>query len=101
MPRRCAIEPSLARIVSRGALRTVPSLLIYASVFTALHHVAAQFAAGNLFSLWFPAAGLRFAFIRVRGTNTAELEPAADARGEDPWSDLWFYANPIFVSMKR
>ncbi|HDZ09998.1 phosphoesterase [Pseudohongiella sp.] len=34
-------------------------------------------------------------YIRVRGTNTAQLEPELDPRGEDPWSDLWFYANPI------
>ena len=34
-------------------------------------------------------------YIRVRGTNTTQLEPALDPRGEDPWSDLWFYANPI------
>lgn len=34
-------------------------------------------------------------YIRVRGTNTTQLEPELDPRGEDPWSDLWFYANPI------
>lgn len=36
-------------------------------------------------------------YIRVRGTNGAELEPLADTPGEDPWSDLWFYSNPIFL----
>ena len=39
-------------------------------------------------------------YLRVRGTSTAELEPLADPKGEDPWSDLWFYANPIFVTVK-
>jgi hypothetical protein len=39
-------------------------------------------------------------YIRVRGTNGAELEPAADTAGEDPWSDLWFYANPVFIEVK-
>lgn len=34
-------------------------------------------------------------YIRVRGTNTEELEPALDPRGEDPWTDLWFYSNPV------
>jgi hypothetical protein len=34
-------------------------------------------------------------YIRVRGTNTEELEPALDPRGEDPWKDLWFYSNPV------
>ena len=39
-------------------------------------------------------------YLRVRGTSGAELEPTADTAGEDPWSDLWFYANPVFVSVK-
>lgn len=37
------------------------------------------------------------AYVRVRGTSGAELEPLPDAPGEDPWSDLWFYANPVFL----
>jgi hypothetical protein len=37
------------------------------------------------------------AYIRVRGTNTDQLEPKADAPGENPWSDLWFYSNAIFI----
>ncbi|HSG09735.1 MAG TPA: hypothetical protein VLA36_15340 [Longimicrobiales bacterium] len=36
-------------------------------------------------------------YVRVRGTNGAEMEPLPDPRGEDPWSDLWFYSNPIFI----
>ncbi len=39
-------------------------------------------------------------YIRVRGTNTDELEPQPDPKGEDPWSDLWFYSNPIFISVR-
>lgn len=39
-------------------------------------------------------------YIRVRGTNTNELEPKIDPRGENPWTDLWFYSNPIFLNMK-
>ncbi len=39
-------------------------------------------------------------YMRVRGTNTQELEPAADPAGEDPWADLWFYANPTFVEIE-
>lgn len=34
-------------------------------------------------------------YIRIRGTNGNELEPAMDPRGEDPWADLWFYSNPV------
>lgn len=39
-------------------------------------------------------------YVRVRGTNGAELEPSADTAGEDPWSDLWFYANPVFIAVE-
>ncbi|MGD8340477.1 MAG: phosphoesterase, partial [Gammaproteobacteria bacterium] len=36
-------------------------------------------------------------YVRVRGTSTAELEPEPDVIDEDPWQDLWFYSNPVFV----
>jgi len=39
-------------------------------------------------------------YIRVRGTNTSELEPKVDHKGESPWDDLWFYSNPIFLEIK-
>ena len=39
-------------------------------------------------------------YIRVRGTNGAEVEPQPDPLGEDPWSDLWFYANPVFITVR-
>ena len=39
------------------------------------------------------------AYMRLRGTNTDQSEPAPDGAGEDPWSDLWFYSNPVFVSL--
>jgi hypothetical protein len=39
-------------------------------------------------------------YIRVRGTNGAELEPTPDTAGEDPWTDLWFYANPVFIAVR-
>ena len=38
-------------------------------------------------------------YLRVRGTNGTELEPEPDPRGEDPWADLWFYTNPIFIQV--
>lgn len=37
-------------------------------------------------------------YVRLRGTSTDELEPEADPIGENPWPDLWFYSNPVFVS---
>jgi hypothetical protein len=39
-------------------------------------------------------------YLRVRGTNTLELEPARDPQGENPWQDLWFYSNPVFISVE-
>lgn len=38
-------------------------------------------------------------FIRVRGTSTAEDAPLPDVAGEDPWQDLWFYSNPVFIEV--
>ncbi len=40
-------------------------------------------------------------YLRVRGTNTTELEPAVDPPDEDPWPDLWFYSNPVFVEIRQ
>jgi len=42
----------------------------------------------------------RASYLHVRGTNTRELEPSPDPLGEDPWSDLWFYTNPIFLEVR-
>lgn len=39
-------------------------------------------------------------YLRIRGTNGSELEPEPDPRGEDPWEDLWFYTNPIFIEVE-
>ncbi|MDZ4371151.1 MAG: phosphoesterase [Phenylobacterium sp.] len=40
-------------------------------------------------------------YLRIRGTNRAdELEPELDPPGEDPWADLWFYANPVFIAVE-
>ena len=39
-------------------------------------------------------------YLRLRGSNTPQGEPDADAKDENPWDDLWFYSNPIFVSVK-
>ena len=39
-------------------------------------------------------------YLRLRGTNNKnELEPEPDAKGENPWSDLWFYSNPVFIKL--
>ncbi len=36
-------------------------------------------------------------FVRVRGSSTGEAVPLPDVAGEDPWQDLWFYSNPVFI----
>jgi hypothetical protein len=45
-----------------------------------------------------PADGM---FVRARGSNTPDATPPADIPDEDPWQDLWFYANPVFVEVAR
>ncbi|MDQ1655549.1 MAG: hypothetical protein QOD41_632 [Cryptosporangiaceae bacterium] len=53
-------------------------------------------------------------YLRLRGTDGKRSQPgllgaaidphgpAADVRGNaDPWQDLWFYSNPIFVDVSR
>jgi len=39
-------------------------------------------------------------YLRVRATGGTELEPTADPAGEDPWSDLWAYGNPVFIRLR-
>lgn len=36
-------------------------------------------------------------YVRVRGTNLDAVGPRLDPLGIDPFSDLWFYSNPIMV----
>ena len=43
-------------------------------------------------------------YLRLRGTDgmlsaPGSIEPRQDEAGADPWSDLWFYANPVFVDV--
>lgn len=40
-------------------------------------------------------------FVRARGASTSETTPLADVPGEDPWQDLWFYSNPVFIEATR
>lgn len=47
-------------------------------------------------SLDLPAPA-RGGYVRARGSSTTEPEPLPDVPGEDPWQDLWFYSNPVFV----
>ncbi|WP_411850240.1 hypothetical protein ACLB90_15175 [Stenotrophomonas sp. LGBM10] len=49
---------------------------------------------------WELAAPPTGGFVRARGSSTAEPTPLADSKGEDPWQDLWFYANPVFIQTR-
>jgi hypothetical protein len=41
-------------------------------------------------------------YLRLRGTtNKNELEPEVDTKGENPWHDLWFYSNPVFIKLEQ
>ena len=55
---------------------------------------------GEYLAMSLPLVADRDQYVRVRGTNTTELEPEPDAPGEDPWTDLWFYSNPVFVTVE-
>lgn len=70
-------------------------------------HVAGRFHPGQwkrdgeYATIEYTLKGLtRNEYIRVRGTNGDELEPKPDTDGETPWSDLWFYSNPIFLRVQ-
>lgn len=39
-------------------------------------------------------------YLRLRGSSTDQAEPLADLPGEDPWQDLWFYSNPVYLHMQ-
>jgi hypothetical protein len=46
------------------------------------------------FMLPLPPGG---AYLRVRGSNHPAGDPVLDSPTINPWDDLWFYSNPIFV----
>lgn len=49
---------------------------------------------------WELPAPARGGFVRVRGSSTGEAVPLPDVAGEDPWQDVWFYSNPVFVQAR-
>ncbi len=56
---------------------------------------------GDRFALEVPLpAADRDLYVRVRGTSSDDLEPALDIPEENPWHDLWFYSNPIFLEVE-
>ena len=70
--------------------------------------LVAQFPAGRarregpflVFRYRFPRVTRSF-YVRLRGTNTDVDAPRMDTVTVDPWNDLWFYSNPVFVRVPR
>ena len=50
---------------------------------------------------WVLPVPARGGFVRARGGSTREVAPLPDVPGEDPWQDLWFYSNPVFIQVAR
>jgi hypothetical protein len=69
-------------------------------------HVVKRFTAadwqqdGEIISLSYSFTADKNAYVRLRGTSTDEQEPKEDPIGENPWPDLWVYANPVFIEVK-
>jgi hypothetical protein len=55
---------------------------------------------GKYLTMSYTLAATSQHYVRVRGTNTDELEPEKDPPAENPWHDLWFYSNPVFITTK-
>ena len=79
-PRLLARYTALARgeNLATRALFWVPLLLLYGVGFTLLRWLAANWETQGLFSLWFPAAGLRFAFLWRAGVRMAPAAAASE-----------------------
>ena len=71
---RTLLQSHFSKLESRRLLGQVAVLLCYAGCFTALRSFAVNWQTGDFYSLWFPAAGLRFAFLWHAGPK---LAPAA------------------------
>lgn len=53
---------------------------------------------GNVLTFRYSFTDVKDSFyVRIRGTNTEVLEPRLDPPGINPWTDLWFYSNPILI----
>ena len=61
-----------------GYIQLIPIGLVYGACFVALHHLAAQWGLGGLYSLWFPGAGLRFAFLWRAGPRVVPVAALAE-----------------------
>lgn len=62
----------------RSLIGQLTLLAAYGITFTLLRSASAHWATHGLFSLWFPAAGLRFAFLWTVGARSAPAAAAAE-----------------------
>ncbi|MEO1245697.1 MAG: phosphoesterase [Pseudomonadota bacterium] len=102
-------DPRVARVdLIAGALRQQPTSSLPGNSRSADHNPTAKVVRRFTPATWRQNDGCAVAtfvfsdiqhsfYVRVRGTNTAETEPQPDLPGENPWEDLWFYGNPVFI----
>lgn len=62
----------------RRLLQQVAILAVYGTAFTLLRLTSASWATHQLFSVWFPAAGLRFAFLWIAGPRRTPAAAVAE-----------------------
>ncbi len=88
-------RPPFLRTSSARYRRTPALIGGYALAFVVLHHVAALWATGSSYSLWFPAAGLRFAFLWWVGPRRALLVACAETAMQLLLGELRFGSMPL------
>lgn len=69
---------AIASVHWRRILQQVALLALYGTAFTLLRLTSANWATHQLFSVWFPAAGLRFAFLWIAGPRWTPAAAAAE-----------------------
>jgi len=77
-------------------MQLLPVGLMYGACFVALHHVAARWAMGGFYSLWFPAAGFRFAFLWRAGVRALPIAAIAELLLELATGETALGRHPLF-----
>lgn len=88
-------RPHFPRTPSGTHGRSAALIAGYALAFVALHHIAARWGTDSPYSLWFPAAGLRFAFLWWVGPRLAPLVAIAEMAMQILVGELHFGGRPL------
>lgn len=98
---------SAGRPALMARMRSAAMVILYGMCFVGLHHLAAHWSSGDTYSLWFPAAGLRFAFLWRAGPRYApaaalsemvcEMASGELALGGAPWFSLIGVVGPTLA----